>query len=518
MINAKEFRRLMEGALRGLSKNREYINSLNVFPVPDGDTGSNMLATLDRAVAEVRKCGGGAPVSDLAEAAAFGSLMGARGNSGVILSQLLRGFADGCKGKSELDTKDFTVAIDSAVRKAYKAVNKPVEGTMLTVAKETASKARSLSGETDDERFLMGLLEAAKKASSNTPTKLKVLRDAGVIDSGGEGLVVMIRGMLDTGDIEDTEVKGTVSDAGEYNPDIKYTYCTELIINADEDKVPYLKGRLTRLGDSMIIAGSGNIVKLHIHTNEPGKVIDISKALGELYDIKIDNMRRQHRETLFKEMLPYGFVVVAEGGGFIDMYENIENVSVVKGGITSNPSVEELKSAAEGLAARDVYIFPGNKNIVLTAQKVKELSAATIHVLPTQSIPEAAVAMAVFDPEGSAGQNEPKMLKALREVTIGSVAPAAKAANMNGYKIKKGDYLAVIGKDVAWRADTGIEALFLLLGSMIDGRESYVTIYTASKETNGDIRREIDEKYPGVEIAVEYGGQPLYDYIVCKES
>ncbi len=517
MLNSKEYRGRLEGALKELSKNKEYINSLNVFPVPDGDTGSNMLATLERAAAEVRKCGD-SPVSDLTEAAAFGSLMGARGNSGVILSQLLRGFADGCKGKDQLDIKDFAAAIDSAVKKAYKAVNKPVEGTMLTVAREVASKARSLSGRMDEDVFFKEILNAAEDASAKTPTKLKVLRDAGVVDSGGEGLTLILKGMLNAETISDSEAKDTVLDTGVYNPDIKYTYCTELIINSSEDKVPYLKGRLNRLGDSMIVAGSGNIIKLHIHTNEPGRVIDIAKALGELYDIKIDNMKRQHRETLFHEMVPYGFVVVAEGDGFTDMYGNIDHVAIVKGGITSNPSVEEIKSAVEGLNARNVYIFPGNKNIVMTARKVEDLLGTPVHILPTTSISEAAVAISVFDPEGDYGENMPKMQEALAQAAIGSVASASKDATINGYKIKMGDYLAVKGKDVLGSADMKEKALLLLLSSMISGSESFVTVYTSSKEMDENVQKEIKEKYPEVEFAFEYGGQPLYDYIVCKED
>ena len=517
MLNSKEYRGRLEGALKELSKNKEYINSLNVFPVPDGDTGSNMLATLERAAAEVRKCGD-SPVSDLTEAAAFGSLMGARGNSGVILSQLLRGFADGCKGKDQLDIKDFAAAIDSAVKKAYKAVNKPVEGTMLTVAREAASKARSLSGRMDEDVFFKEILNAAEDASAKTPTKLKVLRDAGVVDSGGEGLTLILKGMLNAETISDSEAKDTVLDTGVYNPDIKYTYCTELIINSSEDKVPYLKGRLNRLGDSMIVAGSGNIIKLHIHTNEPGRVIDIAKALGELYDIKIDNMKRQHRETLFHEMVPYGFVVVAAGDGFTDMYGNIDHVAIVKGGITSNPSVEEIKSAVEGLNARNVYIFPGNKNIVMTARKVEDLLGTPVHILPTTSISEAAVAISVFDPEGDYGENMPKMQEALAQAAIGSVASASKDATINGYKIKMGDYLAVKGKDVLGSADMKEKALLLLLSSMISGSESFVTVYTSSKEMDENVQKEIKEKYPEVEFAFEYGGQPLYDYIVCKED
>ncbi len=519
MLNSKEYRGRLEGALKELSKNKEYINSLNVFPVPDGDTGLNMLATLERAAAEVRKCSGDSPVSDLAEAAAYGSLMGARGNSGVILSQLLRGFADGCKGKDQLDIKDFTAAIDGAVKKAYKAVNKPVEGTMLTVAREVASKAKSISGKTDEDTFFKEILMAAEDASAKTPTKLKVLRDAGVVDSGGEGLALILKGMLNNAEaVTDTETKDTVLDTGVYNPDIKYTYCTELIINSSEDKVPYLKGRLNRLGDSMIIAGIGNIIKLHIHTNEPGRVIDIAKALGELYDIKIDNMKRQHRETLFHEMVPYGFVVVAEGDGFTDMYGNIDHVAIVKGGITSNPSVEEIKSAAEGLNARSVYIFPGNKNIVMTARKVEDLLGTPVHILPTTSISEAAVAISVFDPEGDSGGNMSKMQEALAQAAIGSVASASKDATIDGYKIKTGDYLAVKGKDVFGSADMKEKALLLLLSGMISGNESFVTVYTSSKEMDENVQKEIKEKYPEVEFAFEYGGQPLYDYIVCKED
>ncbi|MDI6618044.1 MAG: DAK2 domain-containing protein [Clostridiales bacterium] len=518
MIDAKEFKRRMEGALKGLSLNKDYINSLNVFPVPDGDTGSNMLATLERAIAEVRKCGDDQSVSALAEAAAFGSLMGARGNSGVILSQLFRGFADGCKGKVELGIKDLAYAIDSAVKKAYRAVNKPVEGTMLTVAREIAYRSKNLSTETDLDSFLNEILKAAKEASAKTPTMLKILRDAGVVDAGGEGLAAMIKGMLDSANIEGVEVGGTPARPEYYNEDLKYTYCTELIINSSEDKVAYLKGRLSRLGDSMIVAGSGDIIKVHIHTNEPGKVIDISKGLGELYDIKIDNMRRQHRETLFQERKPYGFVIVAEGNGFIETYSSIDNVSVVKGGITSNPSVEELKSASEGLYAREVYIFPGNKNVIMTAQKVKELADIPIYVIPTRTIPEAAVALSAFDPTIDSSFNESEMLKALQGVTVGGVAVASKDVNMNGFNLQKGDYLAVIGDDVVGQADSDKEALFLLLDKMIDGGESLVTIYRSQKEEDNDIVQETNKRFPGVEIAFEYGGQPLYDYLVCKEN
>lgn len=516
MIDAREFKKLLEGAWMGLSQKKDYVNSLNVFPVPDGDTGSNMLATLERALNEVRKNAEG-NVSSLAESAALGSLMGARGNSGVILSQLFRGFADGCKGKEALEIRDLALSIDSAAKKAYKAVNKPIEGTMLTVAKEIAARAKALSHETDLDTFLNGILKAAREASLKTPTLLKALRDANVVDAGGEGLVAMLEGMLKASGMEGFQVMPVETKSEYYNEDIKYTYCTELIINSGEDKVDYLKGRLSRLGDSMIVVGSSGIIKVHIHTNEPGRVIDISKGLGELYDIKIDNMRRQHRETLFRERVPHGFVIVAEGEGFVDMYRKIKNAFVVEGGITSNPSVEELKSAVDSLYASEVYIFPGNKNIIMTAMKVKELSETPVYVIPTKNISEAVVALSVFNPAMDASYNENKMIDALKGVTVGGVATASKDALINGFNLQRGDYLAIMGDEIVGQAEKDEEALYLLLDRMIDGDESLVTIYYKDRG-NEKIQDGIKEKFPDEEIAFEYGGQPLYDYIVCKES
>lgn len=506
-----------------------------MFPVPDGDTGTNMSLTMQSAVKEIKNN----PVNSLEEIAnlaAHGSLMGARGNSGVILSQLLRGFAKGLKGKERINTKDLAKALKMASDTAYKAVMKPVEGTILTVARESAEQALIIARkEKDMAIFLEKVILQGEETLKRTPDMLKVLKEAGVVDSGGKGLIYIYLGALEaiTGKAlttEDLEITGETIEHREYvEGDIEFGYCTEFIINANNADIDKLQDIIKDYGDSMLVVGSGNIIKVHVHTNHPGEVIEHGLKLGYLRDIKIDNMRLQHRSQNFGDneenpsKIPkkkYGFITVAKGEGLTQIFKDFDIDHVIEGGQTMNPSTEDFVKAIDTIDAETIFILPNNSNIIMASNQAKEISNKEIIVIPTKSIPQGIASLMAFNLENTPKENEEQMKEAIKTVKTGQITYAVRDTSYNDISIKKGNILGIgedeiqsVGKDVF---KTSIE----LLNKMVTEDSEMITIFYGEdvKEKEAKkLSKDLEEIFPECDVELYYGGQPLYYYIFSIE-
>lgn len=464
-IDGSLLKKMILSGAQSLEMNKDIVDSLNVFPVPDGDTGTNMSLTMQSAAKEVKAAKTNS-LEDIANAAANGSLMGARGNSGVILSQLFRGFAKGVKGKDKINTKDLAEALKTASDTAYKAVMKPIEGTILTVARESGEAALIIAKkEKDIVSFMEKVIAEAEKSLNRTPEMLKVLKDAGVVDSGGKGLVYIFLGALGgiTGNMPVFEENDIVDSnyahsTEEIQGEIEFGYCTEFIIrasNADTDK---LKKIIQGYGDSMLVVGNENVVKVHIHTNHPGKVMEHALELGSLSDIKIDNMRLQHRHEIFdqkessdakiekvveKEMKKYGFITVTMGEGLTKIFKDFTVDHVIEGGQTMNPSTEDFVKAIDNIHAETIIILPNNSNILMAASQAKAISTKNIIVIPSKSVPQGLAALLAFNPETTPEDNEETMAEAIKEVKTGQVTYAVRDTSYNDLEIHEGDILGI---------------------------------------------------------------------------
>lgn len=530
-IDGALLKKMILSGAQSLEKNKDIVNSLNVFPVPDGDTGTNMSLTMQSAVKEIKAVKTDI-LEDIANAAANGSLMGARGNSGVILSQLFRGFAKGIRGRNKINTKKLAEALMTASDIAYKAVMKPVEGTILTVARESAEAALIIANtEKNIVAFIEKVIIEAEKSLGQTPEKLKVLKDAGVVDSGGKGLIYIYSGAL-LGIAEDVHVleEDDIADYShihhieEIEGEIEFGYCTEFIIHTDNVNIDKFKKTIGGYGDSVLVVGNNDIVKVHIHTDHPGKIIEHALETGQLSDIKIDNMRLQHRHEVFKEnekkMDKYGFIVVAMGEGLIRIFEDFAFVHVIEGGQTMNPSTEDFVNAIKDVNAETIIILPNNSNIFMAANQAKDISDKDIVVVPSNTIPQGLAALLSFDFEAASEENEEAMLEAVKTVKTGQVTYAIRDTDYNSLEIHEGDILGISDDDIKSVGKDVKQVSMSLMEEMITDESEIVTIFYGSditEEEANEILEELTGKYENIDVELYYGGQPLYYYIFSIE-
>lgn len=545
-ITGEELKKSLVGGRDYLVLNKEMVNELNVFPVPDGDTGTNMSLTIISALKEAEHLDSSATVEEVSAAVSRGALMGARGNSGVILSQFFRGFAEGLKGKKVADIRDLAFAFKKASDVTYKAVMKPTEGTILTVGRELSEYAiRHAAKATDVRSFYESVIEAAEKSLDNTPNLLPVLKEQGVVDAGGKGLVVILQGALKAAkgetieEIEDAELERKSPKAfvdGEMEDyDIEFAYCTEFLIKGDSDRAEEYKQKLIPLGDCLLVVGGSGIIKTHIHTNHPGKVLEYASEIGMLQDIKIDNMRIQHQEKLFKaeeveaakgknkivELTEeFAFVTVSIGDGLDEVFETLNADYIVKGGQTMNPSTEDLLKGVESTPGKNVFILPNNKNIQLAAEQVKELTDRNIKVIPTRSIPEGISAMLAFHPDSTFDENEEFMKEAISHVNSGQVTYAVRDTEISGKTIAEGDVIGIAHGDIVSVGHEVTEVTRELIEELVNEDHSIITLYYGEDvdEKDGEaLQKELEEEYEDLDIELVYGGQPLYYYLVSLE-
>ncbi len=528
------------GAAQYLDANKEEVDALNVFPVPDGDTGTNMSLTMKSAVKQILNLEE-YNAGKVAMAASDGSLMGARGNSGVILSQLFRGFANGLKDKGSVNTVDLANAFKLASDTAYKAVMKPTEGTILTVARGCAEYALKIAKEEDDViKFMHKVIEYGNYVLNKTPEMLPVLKQAGVVDAGGKGLICVLTGAynaITTGEeielefIEST-IEGPIHISHDIDTaDIKYGYCTEFMINTQYKDYEQFRDEIAEFGDSLLVVGGEGIIKVHIHTNNPGKVLEKALELGELNDIKIDNMRYQHNhiianEKQFDDEKPkvsnkkYGIITVSVGEGIDAVFKDLNADYVIPGGQTMNPSTEDLLKAIENVEGENIIILPNNGNIVLAAKQAKDLSDKNVYVVPTKSIPEGISALIAFNPEIDIDENLENMKEAISYVKTAQVTYAVRDTEINDIKIKKDDIIGVTGDEILAIGNDVEQVALELLGKMVDDESSLITIFYGNGLKEEDaikLSKKLEEKFKDFDIEVLFGGQPLYYYIFSIE-
>ncbi len=540
-INGATFKKMVLAGVSLLEQNKEYIDSLNVFPVPDGDTGTNMFLTMKSAVGEINKCMN-TDLASLSEAFSKGALRGARGNSGVITSQIFKGFCSVTKNCKEISTKDFAKAMQEGATIAYKAVTKPKEGTILTVIRVMAENAVSLAKKHDDfEVFLKKVIDTGEEILKQTPEMLPVLKKAGVVDSGGRGILVIFTGfyrfLMGEEDLEYTFVDETkpqtvddvIADINNLG-DIEFGYCTEyMIINmfkktteADIDK---LREKLMEIGDSVICIGDLSLVKVHVHTNEPNKALGYALELGELYNLKIENMREQNRELKKKaqateETKELGMIAVAPGEGLSNIFKELTVDEIIVGGQTMNPSAEDIATAADKVPARNVFVFPNNKNIVLAAEQANDVTNKNLIIIPTRSVPEGISAAITFNPDASVEENKQAMLEAIKSVRSGSVTYAVRDTHVDGFDLTKGEIIGLDDKAILAKGNLVSETTEKLIEAMFDDSVMNITLFYGEdirEEEANALQETLANKYPDCEVTVAYGGQPVYYYLVSLE-
>ena len=536
-IDGQNLKKLLISAANNLANNKKMVDDLNVFPVPDGDTGTNMSMTILAVKKELENCDE-VSCSAVAEIASHASLRGARGNSGVILSQFLRGFAKGIKGVETLDVSSLIEGMKVSVEVAYRAVMKPTEGTILTVARQMYEAAEKWNKENENlEEFFAYIIGSGDASLENTPNLLPQLKQAGVVDSGGMGLMVLLKGAnmaLQGNDVSitDEEVKNDEESAKAIPlEDIKFGYCTEFIIRKTESKSTWktLRKRLESIGDSVIVVDDKDIVKVHVHTNNPGIALEEAMKLGELLNIKIENMREQNRELAEKERIEaekapkveFGFVSVAAGEGMTQIFEELGCDQIISGGQTMNPSTEDFLDRIAKINAKTIYLLPNNKNIILAAEQAKELSKdKNVVVLPTKTLVQGISAMLAFDPDTEAEQNTELMLEMIASVKSASVTFAARDSQVDGFEIKKDDIMGLVEGKIKVVTKGVSEAVVKILTDLVT-EDSVVSLYYGEDVSEDDANRLkelLEEQFTSVDINVYNGGQPLYYYYISVEG
>ena len=554
-INARMLQQMFLSGAATLESNKEKINDLNVFPVPDGDTGTNMTMTINSAADEVR-CIENPTMDNLSKAISTGSLRGARGNSGVILSQLFRGFCKEIKEHEELDMKAIAVAMQKATETAYKAVMKPKEGTILTVARGIAEKTVEEAERTNNiaEAF-ENVLEHGEKVLASTPDMLPVLKQAGVVDSGGQGLLCVLYGCYDalTGKVSEFDITPATGDVASAatgaafdDVDIEFGYCTEFIIKLDkeftEEDEDEFKSYLNSVGDSIVCVALDDIVKIHVHTNHPGEVFEKGLTYGQLSRMKVDNMREEHEnkiisqsavdkaneekaneavETPHVELKELGVLAVVPGDGLTEIFKGIGADATISGGQTMNPSTEDILNAVMKIPAKTVFVLPNNSNIILAATQADVLcDEKDIMVIPTKTIPQGISALVSFDPTGDADSNKDNMMEAIDCVLSGQVTYAVRDTQIDGHDVKKGDYIAINDEGLV-ASETDIkDSVIKMLDGMVSDDYELISIYYGSDVDEADaeaIAAIVEEKYSYLDVELEYGGQPVYYYIISVE-
>ena len=567
-INAGMVKNAFLAGAKGLSDKKEWINELNVFPVPDGDTGTNMTLTIMAAAKEVAALNDPS-MEQLAKAISSGSLRGARGNSGVILSQLLRGFTKEIKTVDEIDTTTLANAMVRGTETAYKAVMKPKEGTILTVAKGMADKALEMAAETDDiEVFAQAVIKEGDRVLNLTPEMLPVLKQAGVVDSGGQGLMQVIKGAFDglTGNVTDFTLDGAEAPANGAaektvqtgngaartdidTADIKFGYCTEFIIKlekkyTDEDEEE-LKKYLGSIGDSLVVVSDDEIVKIHVHTNHPGLAFEKGLTYGSLSRMKVDNMREEHEERVIQdserlakeqaqadtvkqeekeepeERREYGFIAVSCGDGLSEIFKGIGADYLIEGGQTMNPSTEDMLNAIAHVNADHIFILPNNKNIILAANQARDLTEdKEIIVVPSKTVPQGITALVNFMPDLTSKENLENMTAEMERVKTAQITYAVRTTNIDGMEIEKGDIMAIGDKGMLAVEHSPEEAAKAALKAMLDEDSELVTIYygcDVKEEDAEKLKEEAEKEFPDKELELQYGGQPIYYYMISAE-
>ena len=553
-IDAKILSRMFLSGAKNLEAKKEWINELNVFPVPDGDTGTNMTLTIMSAASEV-----GAltdpDMESLAKAISSGSLRGARGNSGVILSQLLRGFTRGVRKLTDLDAPAIAAAMERGVETAYKAVMKPKEGTILTVARAAADRAAELADAAEDlDAFFDGIFQHAEETLARTPEMLPVLKEAGVVDSGGQGLLEVFRGAIDGyhgKEVDYSQFEAAAPKITKISPqaeaDIKFGYCTEFIILLEkplpQDEIDRFREFLDSIGDSIVLVADDEIVKVHVHTNHPGQAFERALTYGQLSRMKIDNMREEHQEKLIKDAeklakeqekeaegkakaavgpkKDMGFIAVSIGEGVNEVFNGLGVDYLIEGGQTMNPSTEDMLNAIEHVNADHIFIFPNNKNIILAAnQAAMLLEDKDIIVIPTKTIPQGISAMINFIPEQSPEENRENMLEAIAAVKTGQVTYAVRDTVIDDKEIKEGDYMGIGDSSILSVGADREDVTKDMVAQMIDEESSFICIYYGEEvlpEAVNALQKYFEETYPECEVEVQFGGQPIYYYVISVE-
>lgn len=554
ILDGKRFAEMIFQAAAHLSANAKYVDSLNVFPVPDGDTGTNMNLSLTSGAKEVRK-----NVQDhigkVGAALAKGLLMGARGNSGVILSQIFRGFAKSIEDKPVLDGKAFAAAFEAGVQTAYKAVMKPVEGTILTVAKDSAKKAvESAKKHWDIVKIMEDIVAEAKASLQRTPDLLPVLKEVGVVDSGGQGLVFVYEGFL--AELKGEKLSGVEAAVPSMEElvkaehhrsvqsqlateDIEFGYCTEFMVRFEQDKIaqnPFTEQKfredLSKYGDSLLVVADDDVVKVHIHSEQPGEVLTYGQRYGSLFNIKIENMRQQHTAIVEKDrvaavkvpqkqqQLEFGIITVAMGSGIAEMFRSIGAHEVIEGGQTMNPSTEDFVKAIEKLNAKNIIILPNNKNIIMAAEQAAEIVEENVAVVPSKTVPQGMSALLAFNPTADLETNKEEMTEALRHVKTGQITFAVRDTNYNGLNIKKDDFMGIYDGQIVVKAEGYLDAAKKLVKEMMDDDSEILTIFKGEDASDEDVEalvEYVESEFPDVEIEVHDGKQPLYAFIFSVE-
>ncbi|MDO4711581.1 MAG: DAK2 domain-containing protein [Peptostreptococcaceae bacterium] len=533
-IDGALLREMIISGANKLTNDKPVIDKLNVFPVPDGDTGTNMSLTIASAVTELNKETSDR-LTDIGKAVSKGSLMGARGNSGVILSQILRGFAKGIEGKEDLEPKTFAKALKEASNVAYTAVMKPVEGTILTVIRETSAHAVQLTKQNaliEMGDFLHQILEEARRSLNHTPELLKALKEAGVVDSGGKGLLSFLEGAVSAYDGKVVERREAdeidydefmANDNHIFEGEIEFGYCTEFMVIDAGIEPSELRAKIESMGDSMVVVGDDNIIKTHIHTNDPGTVLAIAGKYGALDRIKIENMRLQQKALIQekpKELNRYGMISVVMGKGMESIMKDLMVDHVIEGGQTMNPSTKDFVQAIEEIHAENIFIFPNNSNIIMAAKQASDLvTDKNIIVIETKTFPQAIASLLVFDPEADIEANTSAMNEAKKQIKSGQVTYAVRDTSANGISIKNGDIIGIADSSIVC-SEKGVDtAVIKLLEKMVDG-DDIITLYYGEDITEKqaeNLKERIEEIYSDMDVEIHKGEQPIYYYIISVE-
>ena len=543
-INGHDFYSMVVNGSNMLLEQSDYVNALNVFPVPDGDTGTNMSMTFKAAVKEIENLNSKS-IGETSKKLAKGALMGARGNSGVILSQILRGIAKGLEGKEEVTPQEFAIAFKEGSNAAYKAVMRPTEGTILSVIRAAAEGAANTTSD-DIVDFLNNVVLDSKVMLDRTPELLPALKKAKVVDSGGMGLYIILKGMhealrdgieAEIKDIKPAEAGGAMAHAQATEEiDIKFGYCTEFIILGDSSKAKAFQQDIEKLGDSCIVVGYEDVIKVHIHTNDPGTVLAKAVQVGELSKIKIDNMREEHRELLHagaysnsevaqddadeEEEKEFAFISVAMGNGITNIFKDLGVDYVIEGGQTMNPSTQDMIECIAKLNAKHIFILPNNKNIIMAATQAAEISEKDVRVIPTTTIPQGITAVTIFDHEGDVDSNESTLKEAIQMVKTGSVTYAVRDTEIDNIEIKEGNMLGLVEGKIKKVGEDYCTVAEEIIESMVDEDSELITVFYGSdveEEKLNDLIKKLEEKYEDADVQCYNGEQPLYYFIMSVE-
>lgn len=537
-IEGKMLRDMFVSGANNLQNHKELVDKLNVFPVPDGDTGTNMSLTISYAMKELAKVENDS-ITEIGKSLSKGSLMGARGNSGVILSQIIRGFSKSIEGKEQISTEDLAKAFKNGSDTAYKAVIKPIEGTILTVVRESGEYAiKAAKKEKDLLKFLEMVIDEANKSLERTPELLKNLKEAGVVDSGGKGLVLIYEGMYEAlkgnpikaKDLNDSNVSEVKQAGTSINTeDIKFCYCTEFILESNSISDTEIRDIMLKYGDSLAVVGDEGIIKVHVHTNDPGLVLQDALKHGQLVTIKIENMKLQHENILVGdtdeiaqsvEEKEYGFIATSMGEGLAKIFKDFGVDYIIEGGQTMNPSTEDFMKAIDSINAKNIFIFPNNSNIIMAANQAKELSEKNIIVIPTKNTPQGFTALVNFNADASVEENEQALMESLTMVKSGQVTFAVRDTVMNDVEVKEGNIIGIAESKLMDAGDSVDEITTSLVEKLVDEDSAIITLFYGEDVTEEDannLRDELEEKFEDLDIELYYGGQPLYYYLISVE-